>query len=620
MEINESLIDLTGLTSGNNSKINTPNIKIKKLPKKSILDDLQKNEIIQQPNQSNVSVVGNISNDIVIPNTIAEIQHQKTVNKITTSKENNNKIEELRKLSLLRSKKKNINFQQNIQEVISNQKTIQNTQAEIQTIDINKQLIETYQELTNQELPENIDLVSIAEEIQDAAEEIPGTEDLSINDFEIVENKKGSGWHKNKVTIKSNLASSELSQIATIVKESTSQIVIHRAMDFRTIGNANKTQLKNTPYKLYAISYVFRPVAGKEIKASKYARIAISIPNEFNTTNKVLIFMQESRSKFVTEINCDVQFIAKIISDFYIVGFDVTKQRLKVVGANNPLNTLSTKLMLTRNYLVKPLEDGDGDYSSIVIKTKTGKHQWVVLFVTELALKGTYKLKALSKIDRDWKGISFKHPEGPTVPITMEFLMSQRFLDNLEKIFNTLDWSQFGMGEDDIENKQYYLLSKLTYKPLKKAFIEIYDLQSIDEELTETNQSGIYIKEALSQLDTAKDLNSGYKAEIIIGKSNYIDYFILTWSAVQIVGGDKRHGKDYITTDEYYEKNFVNDKRQYIQRNKTVLKKEGIDRNYNSRPFQFTLVYSVGNKVKTVNAKTFEEIKELSGFLTTNPK
>jgi hypothetical protein len=263
MEINESLIDLTGLTSGNNSKINTPNIKIKKLPKKSILDDLQKNEIIQQPNQSNVSVVGNISNDIVIPKTIAEIQHQKTVNKITTSKENNNKIEELRKLSLLRSKKKNINFQQNIQEVISNQKTIQNTQAEIQTIDINKQLIETYQELTNQELPENIDLVSIAEEIQDAAEEIPGTEDLSINDFEIVENKKGSGWHKNKVTIKSNLASSELSQIATIVKESTSQIVIHRAMDFRTIGNANKTQLKNTPYKLYAISYVFRPVAGK---------------------------------------------------------------------------------------------------------------------------------------------------------------------------------------------------------------------------------------------------------------------------------------------------------------------------------------------------------------------
>lgn len=638
-KFNESLLDLAGKESSKNIS----NFKVKKL-RKSILDDLEPQQI-QQPQQIVDNVISSkLEDTIIIPQ---QLQQYKQEN-FTADLQIQNRIQEYRKLALLRNRNKNVDVKKVVQEVIQNniQKQQQQLEFQIQELqqqpqeiqvqkypalqqlqlqlqvekqkevelaEINDALIETYEELTNTVLPENIDLATIVDEIQDAAENIPGSEDLKIDDFTIIENKKGSGWFKTKVSISSKLASKELSEIATIVKSATDNIVIHRAMDFRTIGNANKNQLKTSEFKLYAISYVFRPVSGTEIKASKYARIAISIPNDFNTTNRVLIFMQESRDKFVIEVNCDIKFLAKIISDFYLVGFANTKQKLQMIGQDNPLSVLSSKLMLTKNYLVAPIEDNDEN--SIIIRTKTGKHQWVNVIVKEKNIKNTYSIRVFSKIDHDWKGIEFKHPDGNNVPITMELLMSDRFIKNLEKLFNTMDWSQFGMGEDDIENKQYYLLSKLTYRALKKAFIEIYDLQS-----EENNTSGIFIKEALSQLDTAKDIKSGYKAEMIIGKSEYIDYFILVWSAVLIEGGDKRNGKDFITTDKYYEENFVNDRRDYSERANTVLKKQNSDRNYNSRPFQFTLTYSVGKEVKTIEAKTFDEIKELSGFLTTNPK
>jgi hypothetical protein len=607
-KINESSLIDNLIT--NNDKTIKKSFKIKKLPS-SILDNLKSQQQLENK-QVVADIPFDIPSDIIIPKKLSEIQQENVVQKIVEKKELINKVEELKKRALLREKNKNVPIQKTqIKQNIDNFQ-VEETKDELQEIIANKQLIETYQELTNTELSEDVDLVKISEEIQEAAEEIPGTEDLSINDFVIEENKKGSGWFKNKVTIKSEIAGKELSEIATIVKASTNNIVLHRAMDFRTIGNANKTQLKNSDYKLYAISYVFRPVAGAQIKADKYARIAISVPNEFGLTNRVLVFMQESRQKFITEINCDIQFLSKVISDFYIVGFAVTKARLNSNGVDNPLNPLINKLTLSRDYLVNPIQDEDTKViNKIIIKTKNGKHQWLGIVITKSNLEGTYLVKANSKPDVTWQFGILKPDKSP---ITISYLMSDKFFENLNNLFNDFDWSKFGMGEDDLENRQFYLLSKISYRALKNAFIEIYDLQS------ETPELGIFIKEALSQLDTSKDINSGYKAEVIIGKTNYIDYFVLSWSAVLIEGGDKRNGKDYITTEEYYEKYSVNDRREYNERENTVLAKQNSERNYNSRPFIFTIVYSINNKVNNFSAKTFEEIKTLTGFLSSNPK
>lgn len=560
--------DFNKLKSGENNDSGKSNVfKVKKLTKNSILDD----------NDSTEHVVDNfVTDEIVIPQTIEQkIQKQNNDKKLSLKAK-----AELKKKNMLRVDSVNTDIQQKIQEIQQVNPDLEEARQELA-----EELIEQYEEESTQNFPENLDVVEIAEEIQTAAEDIPDANTLAISDFDIVEVPEKGGWTKGKVTIKSEVASEELSEIASIVKKSTDGSVLHRAMDFRTIGNTNKTQLRNSNHKLYSCSYVFRPKAGSQLTAQKFARIILSISTEEYTSKKrVLIYIQDSRNKFITEINMDVQFIAKLISDYYIVGFEPTLALLKSNSGKNPLNVFINKLMLTRNFLVKVLysDNETGQFDHIIIKSKTGKHQWLKVHIKELAIKGTYGIYAKSSVDPDWKGAKINHSAGVNIPITLQYLMEDDTIQKLDNLFNKVDWAAHGMGEDDTENREFYLMNKITYRALKNAFIEIYDLGNENESL------GIFIKEVLSQLDTAKDINSGYKAEIIIGKTNFLDYFLLSWLAVPIKGGNDRSSK--------------------IE-----------DRKYNSRPFMFQLTYSIDNKQYSLISKDFSEIKEKTGFLTTTP-
>ena len=75
-----------------------------------------------------------------------------------------------------------------------------------------------------------------------------------------------------------------------------------------------------------------------------------------------------------------------------------------------------------------------------------------------------------------------------------------------------------------------------------------------------------------------------------------------------IEGGDKRAGRNYITTDEYYEKYNVKDKRNYQERVRTILTKEEKERNYNARKYMLKIEYKQNGKEKEIISKTFEDI------------
>ena len=64
----------------------------------------------------------------------------------------------------------------------------------------------------------------------------------------------------------------------------------------------------------------------------------------------------------------------------------------------------------------------------------------------------------------------------------------------------------------------------------------------------------------------------------------------------------------------------VNDRRDYPERKKTILEKQGIERNYNSRIYLFQLEYSINSVTNIYRAKTFKEIMEKTKFLTDNPE
>jgi hypothetical protein len=74
------------------------------------------------------------------------------------------------------------------------------------------------------------------------------------------------------------------------------------------------------------------------------------------------------------------------------------------------------------------------------------------------------------------------------------------------------------------------------------------------------------------------------------------------------IGGIRGAGRNYITTDEYYEKYNVKDKRNYQERVRTILTKEEKERNYNARKYMFKIEYKQNGKEKEIISKTFEDI------------
>jgi len=607
--LNEGILDFNKLDSNTNQKI-TPNYKVKKIDKSLFLtseESINQQSIAETPIQNN---------QIIIPKSIEETKHQDLVSAIETKSLSELKIQVLSKKAKIRENNVNVPVIQNIIQQEQKEQNVLQLQIqelpEINAEKVNEELIETYEELTNDILPVDIDLVKAVEEIQDIAEFTPGMENLSITDFDFTEIKPIEGWSKHKPSLKSDVGNEEINKITEIVWKLTDNYVKSRKVDLRGIGNLNKKLASiKSDYRLHPINYSFGAPLNSPYASNKGTTIILSIPLDFNTSKRLLVFIQESRSKYISEINCDIEFIAKIISDYYVVGFNVTQARLKSNSKANPLSLVINKLALTRKYLIKPLYDGDDEFSQILIETKTGKNQWLRVYIYETSIKGTYQIMFKSKIDNEWK-----HSLNFSSLLDIQKLLLDKFEEKLNEFFNEFDWTQFGVYSEDEDNREVYLINKITYRNLKNAFVSIYD------NIVEYPENGIFIKEVLSQLDTKKDISSAYAAETIIGKTNYLDYFILTYSAEQVIGGDKRNGKDYITSEKYYEDNLISEKSRvpYEERYKTILKKQGTDRNYNARQYIFTLMYSINKEVKTLQSKSFEELKTLSGFLTINPK
>lgn len=178
---------------------------VKKIKKTSILD-----EIIDDTPIDTVLPI-QISDEIKVTPTLQEIQNKRFLDEKLSLKAKAN----LRKSLLLRDNSVNNDVKQQIQniEIKDNNYLLRNQIfVESHEEELANQLIQQYQEETNTVLPENIDIVEVVEEIQEAADEIQMLPELSISDFEITEVKKGEGWNKEKVTIKSEVASEELSK------------------------------------------------------------------------------------------------------------------------------------------------------------------------------------------------------------------------------------------------------------------------------------------------------------------------------------------------------------------------------------------------------------------------
>jgi len=511
-------------------------------------------------------------------------------------------VEEVKEKTKARSKKKDKTSDFLMADILSQK--IQEIKEDIELI-------------TGEILPEEINIIQIEEDIDTALAAIPGGDAFDITDIEIIPSKihkDKTGYYKVKTNIKKDNIPNIINSIASYVKKMTKGLISPRVCDLRVIGNTNKTQLRNAKYKLSAATVVFKPDFEK-LKVNKGTRFMISIPENHVTTGNLLVYLQESRAKTILEISASefkninffVEFIGDRIAEYYFHGYDVTLKKLELRGTNNPLMQVVTNVLNSGEYFAKPYTDADNHLFSVDFRSKGTLNQWLYINIIEGEMPGTYEVIAKNDADQTWE---FRMLQ---TTVTIGWLIDKCY-DLLKKAYER-DWTK-ELDIQDSEDSFFYMYNKLTHFKLRKAIVDIHAMAD--------QAPGIEIKKTLSKKDLVEMLKQDYDSEAIIGKTEYLDYFILTYYAHQIIGGDIRAGKDYITTQKYYQKYNVKDRRDYPEREKTIIKKEGIERNYNSRIYVFQLEYKVknsaDNKVYIYRSVNFNDLVEATGFLTTEIK
>lgn len=471
-----------------------------------------------------------------------------------------------------------------------------------------KQVIEENNNVTLE--PQEV--VEVVEEVGEALAEMPDGDEIDLEDIQVKKVEK-AGKFKTVVNIKPNLIPSIINKIASAVKKETSGAIDARLADFvRVIKNANKNQLKNSAIKLCSRTITLKPTKSGGITVRKYNRILIGVLDNFESTGNIVVFMQDSRDKFIQEVEKSkfqseeafMSFIKNVVISFYYEGFDVTARKLELNGNSSPLIEIATLIIKTGNYQVKTKKNDAGYVTAINIISKGTVREWLSVSIIEDTVNGGYHIYAINNTTRDKFSL---HSDKKTV--TYQGLQN-RILSVLGKLYDPKEtqWDKtFGVTEED---SVYYMINKIKHVKLRQAFMQMWSEAEDHPEL------GIELQKVLSVKEYAQLIKKDdYDAESIGGKTAKCDAFFLTYLAYQIIGGDKRAGRQYITTDQYYQKYSVKDRRNYQQRERTILRKEPSQRNYNARPYIFQLEYQVDGKTYVCKASTFKEILELTHFL-----
>lgn len=508
---------------------------------------------------------------------------------------------------------------------LSNEQQKQQIQQAI--IDISTQqevsdVVEVLEDENNVNLEGTDAEVAVAELAVELAD-IPGGEDIEISDIEIKPTKivDKEGRYRTKINIKKNNMPSIVNDISSEVVIKTKGLIKPRVVDMRVIGNTNKTQLRGSNLLLTTRTIVFKPDHTR-LKVNKGTRIMISIP-ETNEENQIIVYIQESRAKKILVINKSdfdnhtlyVDFISKTISNYYTNGFNVTLNRLMTNGTENPFMELIEKVVGTRQYKAGNIYSDNTDNQDknnltivgVTFKTKStdeNSNSWLSVVIRESNENGLYDVIAFDTVtNSEWSLYSKK---------TIQFI-SKNILTLLENTYNR-DWSaELDEASNGADINIYRFMNSLQHKKLKKFLTLLWETNESQPEL------GIKIGGVLTQEQLKKIGKYDYNMEAVVFKTNKLEKCIVSYYAHLIKGGDKRNGKDYITSQSYYQRSNVNDRNQYQKRKRTVLAREGENRNYNSRPYIFQVEYTVNGKSNLYRSLTLTDLLSKTGILTNNP-
>ena len=155
--------------------------------------------------------------------------------------------------------------------------------------------------------------------------------------------------------------------------------------------------------------------------------------------------------------------------------------------------------------------------SALKITSKGRDNQWLYVTISETTLTGTYKIDLYNNVDYTWNQTFQLNNR----PITIDWLET-----NIVKMLDKWYATDYSKSLDEKELLDAYIMRKFNYVKMSSAVYEIIITRD------DNPQYGIELKEALSRKDTEVKVPEAYKAEILIGKTNKVEFFILSYMGV----------------------------------------------------------------------------------------
>ena len=271
---------------------------------------------------------------------------------------------------------------------------------------------------------------------------------------------------------------------------------------------------------MYSVSF-------KAENSPKNTRIIISIlnPTDYANTGDMIVYAQESRDRFMVRVNRanfttqnDFNiFLANIIVDFFSVGVKLTENKLMMEKTGNTGLALIAEIITKTGRYKVGMQRYQTRVSALKITSNGRDNQWLYVTITEALLNGTYNIDLYNNVDFSWNQ-SFKLNNRP---ITIDWLET-----NIVKMLDKWYSYDYSKSIDEKNDMDLYILRKFNYVKMAQAVYEII------EQRDDNPQYGIVLKEAMSRKDTAVKVPEAYKAEILIGKTNKVEFFILSYLGV----------------------------------------------------------------------------------------
>lgn len=293
-----------------------------------------------------------------------------------------------------------------------------------------------------------------------------------------------------------------------------------RLQTLEYMANAKNYDAGDVALSMYSVSF-------KAENSPKNTRIILSIlnPTDYANTGDLIVYAQESRDRFMVRVNrsnFSTQndfniFMANIIVDFFSVGVKLTENKLMMEKTGNTGLALIAEIISKTGRYNVAMQRYQTRVSALKITSKGRDNQWLYVTISETTLTRTYKIDLYNNVDYTWNQTFQLNNR----PITIDWLET-----NIVKMLDKWYATDYSKSLDEKELLDAYIMRKFNYVKMSSAVYEIIITRD------DNPQYGIELKEALSRKDTEVKVPEAYKAEILIGKTNKVEFFILSYMGV----------------------------------------------------------------------------------------